>query len=373
LCYDDTMILQADFEQIVAEKDARITELEALVKYYVEQFGLLQQRHFGASSEKNLIADQIGIFDDAETVTSDRDESESVIEEISYQRKKPARRMKDDFSSLEVEVVEHLLPDESCDCPQCGGTLHVMGHDTRHEVDIIPAKAKLVEHKRAVYACRNCEKHGERVPIVKAMMPEPVIKGSVASPSAVAHIMTQKYVMYAPLYRQEADWKRQGLHLSRQTMSNWVIRCAEDWLRPLYDRMRDTLVKSHVLHADESGLQVLREPGKPASSNSYMWLYRTSGDTEKHIILFDYQPSRAGIHPKKFLSGFKGLLHVDAYGGYNGLPQDIIRVGCWVHCRRYFTDALKLLPEKDRNGSLEDDAIKKIAFMFHLEDKWEDP
>lgn len=107
-----------------------------------------------------------------------------------------------------------------------------MGHDARRELVIIPAQVKVVEHRRAVYSCRNCEKHGEHVPFVKAAMPEPLISGSLASPSAVAHIMTQKYVMHAPFIagRSKIGKGRGCISLSRQTVNNWIIRSSDDWL-----------------------------------------------------------------------------------------------------------------------------------------------
>jgi hypothetical protein len=182
---------------------------------------------------------------------------------------------------------------------------------------------------------------------VKAEMPEPVIKGSFASAEAVAHIMTQKFVMSVPLYRQEQEWNRNGVMLSRQTMSNWVIRCAEDWLR-------EELLKRDVLHGDETVVQVLHEPGKKAQSKSYMWMYRTSGEPlnsvqhDKPIVLYEYQPDRKWEHPEAFLKGFSGYLHADGYDGYHNLPEPIIVVGCWAHMRRRFDEAMKVLPEKDR-------------------------
>jgi hypothetical protein len=200
-------------------------------------------------------------------------------------------------------------------------------------------------------------------------MPEPIIKGSLASPSAAAHIITQKYVMYAPLYRQEKDWERQGVALSRQTMANWVIRYAGDWLAPLYEKMRMKLLHSEVIHGDETRVQVLREPGRPATTNSFMWLYRTSGDTERHIVLFEYQPTRSAEHPKRFLENFKGLMHTDGYAGYHTLA-DVTVIGCWTHLRRKFADALKVIPESEQQGSAAYEALKRIGYLFHLEDKW---
>ena len=359
-----------NLQQTIAEKDARIAELEALVKYYEELFRLSQSRQFGASSEKGGIPEQLGLFDEAEN-TADPNVPEPEYEQITYTRRKRVGKRKDDLSVLPVEVVIHEVPEEERNCPECNDTMHVMGHEIRRELKIVPAQAKIVERQREVCSCRNCEKNNDHVPIVKAPMPEPVIKGSLASPSAVAHIMTQKYVMYAPLYRQEKDWERQGVYLSRQTMANWVIRCSADWLKPLYDNMHSKLLAHEVLHADETVVQVLNEPGKEPTTDSYMWLYRTSGDTVRHIILFEYQPSREGIHPNRFLTGFSGYLHADGYAGYNSLLPGIIRVGCWVHMRRKFTDALKLIPEEQKPASIAQEAIKRIGYLFHLEDQWE--
>lgn len=221
------------------------------------------------------------------------------------------------------------------------------------------------------HSCRNCESHSDHAVIVKAPMPEPVIKKSIASPSAVAHIMTQKYVMAVPLYRQEQSWQREGVNLSRQTMANWVIRAADDWLRPVYALMRTLLLQHEVLHADETTCQVLHEPGKRANTNSYMWLYRTSGDTERPIVLYEYQATRSSSHPKRFLNRWEGYLHADGYSGYHNLPPGITVIGCWVHLSRKFKDALKAVPEEARPDSHTDEAVKRIGYLFHLEKQWE--
>lgn len=158
-------------------------------------------------------------------------------------------------------------------------------------------------------------------------------------------------MMGVPLYRQEQEWKRQGILLSRQTMSNWLLRASEEWLQPVYDALRQRLLEHEVLHADETVLQVLREPGKTAQSKSYMWLYRTGSDTATPIVLMDYQQSRKAEHPKEFLGGWSGYLHADGYAGYHKLPARITVVGCWAHARRKFDEALKALPKQDQSGS----------------------
>ncbi|MCL2549206.1 MAG: IS66 family transposase [Symbiobacteriaceae bacterium] len=355
------------YEQILASKDARIAELEALVKIYEEQLRISKSKQYSPSSETG---EQLGLFDEVE-VTANSELPEPELEQIAYTRRKKVGKREQDLSGLPVEVVEHHLPEEEQVCPECGGALHVMGHDCyRRELKIVPAQVLVTEHRRSIYACRDCEKSGLSVPIIKAPAPKPVISGSLASPSAVAHIMVQKYAMHVPLYRQEQDWKRQGVNLSRQTMANWVIHCAEDWLQPVYDRMKKLLPEYQTIHADESTVQVLREPGRAATSKSYMWLYRTSGDTNRHIVLYEYQPSRAQVHPQRFLGGFSGYLHADGYAGYNNLPDCITRVGCWTHCRRPFVDALKVIPQAERAGSVPQQAIIKIGELFKLEDRW---
>jgi len=357
-----------NYESILASKDARIAELEALVRFYEEQFRIAKSKQFGSSSEKAVSSEQLGLFDEVE-ITANPNLPEPELEQITYTRRKKGKR-EADLAALPLEIVEHSLPDEEQVCAECGEPLHAMGHDTRKELVIIPAQVKAVEHRRYTYACRHCERNGDRVPIVKAPVPQPLISGSLASASAVAHIMTQKYVMHVPLYRQEQDWHRLGYNLNRQTMANWIIRCAEDWLNPIYDRMRQLLLLQEVLHCDETTTQVLREPGKAATSTSYMWLYRSSGDTKRHMVLYEYQPSRSHAHPQRFLKNFKGYLHADGYSGYNNLPNGIIRIGCWTHMRRKWMDALKGIPTNQQGVSVAEEALKRIGYLFHLEEIW---
>jgi transposase len=355
------------WQEIIAEKEIRIAELEALVKYYEEQFRLAQYRRFGASSEKTQYLNQISYFNEAEEVADpEAEEPELDIEEINYTRRKRKGKRDEDLSALPVEVIEHTLPEEEQICPGCDNAMHVIGHDVRRELKIIPAQAAVVEHRRAVYSCRECEKMSEVVPFVKAEMPAPVISGSLASPSAVAYIMTEKFVMFSPLYRQEQNFKRYGIPLSRQTMANWVIRCSEDWLSHIYERLRLELLKASVIHGDETTLQVLREPDRAAQTKSYMWLYRTSGDAARHVVIYEYQQTREACHPQEFLNGFGGYVHCDGYQAYHKL-EGVIAIGCWAHMRRYFENALKVMPVAERKGSK---AAKGEAFcnkLFKLE------
>ena len=157
--------------------------------------------------------------------------------------------------------------------------------------------------------------------------------------------------MYSPLYRLEQEFNRQGLKLSRQTMSNWLLNVSEMWLQPIYNVLHEKLRKEQVLHADETTLQVLKEAGRPSTSKSYMWLYRTSGCTEQAIVLYEYQSTRKAEHAENFLKGFSGWLHADGYQGYHRLPENIRVVGCWAHARRKFNEALQTLPKEQQKDS----------------------
>jgi transposase len=198
-------------------------------------------------------------------------------------------------------------------------------------------------------------------------MPEPVIKGGFASPDTIAHIAVQKFMMASPLYRQEQEWKQNGIILSRQTMSNWLIKASTDWLEPIYEAMKHRLCKHEVLHGDETVLQVLKEPGKMAQSKSYMWLFRTSGEAKHQIVLYEYQPDRKHIHPEKFLKNFSGYLHADGYDGYHKLPSNIIVVGCWAHLRRKLFDTLKILPKDKQSGSQAAKGVDYCDKLFQFE------
>lgn len=150
-------------------------------------------------------------------------------------------------------------------------------------------------------------------------------------------------------------------------MSNWILRATEDYLTPVYEQLHRELLARDVLHADETTLQVLHEPGKKPQSESYMWLYRTSGDTDKPIVLYEYQPGRGAKHPEAFLNGFKGFLHTDGYAGYHNLPKEITVVGCWAHARRKFDEAVKSQPKGKVKGGSASQGLAYCNLLFEIE------
>lgn len=210
------------------------------------------------------------MFNEAES-EADPAVPEPTVETITYKRKKQRGQREAMVEHLPVETIMYRLAEEEQICSCCGGALHEMSTEMRQELKITPAEVKVVKHVRYVYACRRCEREEIRTPVVTAPMPNPVYPGSLASPSILAYTMGQKYVEGLPLYRQEQQFMRLGIALSRQTLANWMIHGAQRWLSLLYHRLHEHLLAQDILHADETTLQVLREPGRPADTTSYLW------------------------------------------------------------------------------------------------------
>ncbi|MBD0380993.1 IS66 family transposase [Paenibacillus sp. WST5] len=354
----------AKLEQQNHQQERELAELSAKLKWYEEQFRLTQHKRFGASSEKtNPDQLELNLFNEAEVLATPKGH-EPEMEKITYERRKLTGKREADLSDLPVETVTYQLEEGEQVCACCGGPLHEMSTETRSEIAVVPPQVKVVRHVRKVYACRHCERHELQTPIVTAPMPKPVYPGRLASPSAMAYVMCQKYVDGLPLYRQEQQFARLGYTLSRQTMANWMVQGAEQRMLPVVEEMKRHLRKQDVLHADETTLQVLREPGKSAESTSYLWLYRTGRDTTP-VVIYDYQRTRGGEHPRDFLGGFRGYLHVDGYAGYHKV-NGVTLVGCWAHARRKYAEALKAAPEA--KGNPETVGAQGLAYCNQLYD-----
>jgi transposase len=265
----------------IDEQATLIAKLEALVKFYEGQLLLFKRRQFGTSSER-VLADQLNLLGEAKTLPPQPETEETVIK-----RKKRIGKREEDLASLPVARAEHELPEEGRNCPECGTSMRDIGAGIRREIEIIPAQAIVKEHAVHSYACPNteCEEKAGKVTIVTAESPKPLIGGSLASPSLVAHIAVQKYSMGLPLYRIEKGFQYDGINISRQNMSNWVIKCFQLYFISIYALLKSFLLNETYLHADETTVQVLHEPGRPAQAKSYEWVYRTSGGAKNKIVI----------------------------------------------------------------------------------------
>ena len=367
-------ISRAEYEEFQAQRK-KISELESRVDLLMEALRLARHKQFGASSEKSedSLMEQLSfLFNEAEVFSvAEKEAEEKVTVVAAHKRHKKHEYTLDSIpEGIPVEQVEHRLEGEDLICPQCGDIMTEIGKEAVRTMKIIPAQTVVKEDVYYTYACKKCSENADEgceTPVVKAPREKNIILGSFATPEAIAHIMTQKFVMGSPLYRQEQEINRKGIHLSRQTMSNWILKATEDYLAPVYEQLHKELLKRDVLHADETTLQVLHEPGKAPQSESYMWLYRTSGDTDKPIVMYEYQPGRGAKHPKEFLAGYKGYLHTDGYAGYHDLGKDITVVGCWAHARRKFDEAVKSLPKGKAKGSSASQGLTYCNLLFEIE------
>lgn len=339
-----------------------------------EEVAYLKKKLFGTKSEKSKtlgVNEQLSLFNEAELEANPEEQGIDIeIKGYIRKNKKYPGQLHDKLAKLPHEKVVLTLPKELLKCDACGKELKEVGAEfLRNEVQFIPAKLVVKEIYAMTYECRNCRKTGNTM-MYTASVPQPVIPHSYASAESVAHVIKEKYVNCVPLYRQEAEWKRLGLELSRATMANWVIKASELWLMPILNEMKKDLISRHYAHCDETTVQVLKEEGKKATSKSYMWVYSSIKESDKAIRIFDYKPSREKKNVEEFFNGFSGYVISDAYTAYKGL-KNITHVYCWAHARRNFCDAI---PKDIENPSetIAGQALLKIKKLFIIENEIKD-
>ena len=293
----ETLEKQETRIQLLEEKTKELEFLNAMLS---DRLTLAQRKRFGASSEK--YADgytQLNLFNEAEQ-EADPNAPEPDLEEVhpsSYKRKKRSGKKEEDLSSFETtEVIEYKLTGRDRYCPDCNTKYKVVTKETVKRLKFIPARFEVVEEVTFVYSCPKCGtmKRPEKEPSL--------LKGSVATPSLVAGIMNAKYVNGMPLARQEREFARYDLNLSTKTMANWIIQCADRYLQPLYNLMKEELLQSKYLHGDETRIQVIDEPDQKGSTQNWMWVYLTDEYSDSpRMVLFQYERTRAGYHPAELL------------------------------------------------------------------------
>ncbi|NMZ11755.1 IS66 family transposase [Pseudomonas proteolytica] len=344
---DDPELLK----QLLAKMQSRVGFLE-------EENALLRQRLFGRKSEQTAdpTTPQLALFNEAESVVEPIDEA--AEEEVVAPTQRRGKRKPLPAVLPRVEVI-HELPEHELTCA-CGCRKHAIGEEVSEQLEIVPMQIHVIKHVRKVYGCRDCES----APLT-ADKPAQLIEKSMASPSVLAMLLTTKYVDGLPLHRFEKVLGRHGIDIPRQTLARWVIQCGEH-LQPLLNLMRDRLLESRITHCDETRVQVLKEPDREPSSQSWMWV-QTGGPPNKPVILFDYSTSGAQEVPTRLLDGYRGYVMTDDYAGCNALGAQVgvERLGCWAHARRKFIDAQKVQP-KGKTGRA-DIALNLINKLYGIE------
>ena len=351
------------------EYQDHIKELEHQIRLLKEQVDFLNRKLYGTKSEKTStleIAGQMSLFNEIESCSDPNAQEPDLVEVESHLRKRKYAGQREKLvENIPHSKVLHIIDESEQLCEKCGSSMVKVGEEfVRTEVQFIPAKLKVIDHYRETYECRACRKKGTPY-MEKAPVPYPPVMHSLASASTIAWLIHQKFELGIPLYRQEKDWEALGLKLSRATMSNWLLVVYRDWLGHVVHRLKQELLKQNYLHIDETHVQVLGEPGRKNTSNSYMWVYCSIKDAENPIRYFEYQTGRGGKYPEAFLKGYEGYIHTDAYSGYNGIIG-VKRCLCYTHLRRTFVDALPKdvhTPEASKPA----EAILRLNKLFDLE------
>lgn len=336
------------------------------IEYLEERIRLLQNEIFGRKTEKrpesNSSQIQMNLFDEPEAVlpVPEVDEGITIPE---HTRKKAGRRpLPEDLPRIEVV---HELTEEERRC-ECGCLKDKISQETCEKLDIIPATVRVIRHIRYKYACKNCEGVESQGPaVVIAPPPAEMIPKGIATSGLLAHILTAKFEDALPFYRQEKIFARMGVDLSRATMCGWAVKVAEG-CAPILDLLARE-IRSGPISIDETPVQVLNEPGRVNTSNSYMWVYR-GGDPDHPVLIYQYHPTRSGSVPLEFLKGYQGYVQTDAYNGYDALERTgkIRLLGCWAHVRRKFMDVIKAKSDS-RKAGLAEEAVAYIGRLYAVE------
>lgn len=365
---------QEQLEAITKELHASNEKIQLLM----EQVILGKQNRFGRSSEKMEDTSQICFreidgtiifFNEAEAICDLNAAEPEDLELKSPKQPKRKGKKEADLSGLPVRRIDHYLSEEELEAEFGVRGWKQLPDAISRKYHFVPAKVEVEEHHIGVYASKTDEH------MVKADHPKALLHGSLVSPSLGAAIINGKYVNAVPLYRLEQEFQRYGLQITRQNMANWCIRLAEEYLSILYDYLHKELYFYHVIQADETPVLVNHD-GRGAGSKSWMWVYRSGHLYQKQqIVLYEYQQTRNASHPREFLKGYDGICVTDGYQVYHTLEKELEELtiaGCWVHCRRRFDEALKLVPkscQKESNAFL---LMKQIQAIYREEGKLND-
>lgn len=365
---------QEQLEAITKELHASNEKMQLLM----EQVILGKQNRFGRSSEKMEDTSQICFqevdgtivfFNEAEAVYDLNEKEPDELELKSPKQPKRKGKKESDLSGLTVRRIDHYLSEEELEIEFGVNGWKQLPDAISKKYHFVPARVEVEEHHIGVYASKTDEH------MVKADHPKALLHGSLVSPSLGAAIINGKYVNAVPLYRLEQEFQRYGLQITRQNMANWCIRLAEEYLSLLYDHLHEELYFYHVIQADETPVLVNHD-GRKAGSKSWMWVYR-SGHLyqDRQIVLYEYQQTRNASHPREFLKGYDGICVTDGYQVYHTLEKELEELtiaGCWVHCRRRFDEALKLIPKPSQKESNAFLLMKQIQAIYREEGKLND-
>lgn len=371
----DTVIQNQD--AIILEKEELLRRQEIMLENMTQALLYARKKLFGASTEvTSKMTGQMTLFETNQELAEEFAKVKQTHTVKSHTRvaRQPGIR-EEMLAGLPTEIEEYIINSQET-CTVCGSELKVIGKSLiRTEVEYVPAKLIVKQIVQQVAKCTKCgTKDSEHTKdhFQAAAIPTAILPHSIATPSLVAQVMYQKFAMGVPFNRQENDYYRMGLILSRRNMANWTIRCCEEWLNPIYDRIHAELMTCDILHMDETRIQCNKEEGKKAGSDSWMWVIQSGANESIKATFFHYSRTRSGDVPKNLLADFEGYLTTDAYAAYEKV-EGIKRNLCWAHLRRYFVESIPLDSQgKEIPGSKGAEGREYVNLLFKLEEKMAD-
>ena len=359
---------------IILTMQGQLDTLNENIERLIEQVRIANQQRFGRHTETmQSIEGQLSFFDEADALY-DENAAEPDPEELFPARpkkKKSKGQRNTDLKDFPEDIIPtHSVPLEKLDAFYGSGNWKRMPDETYKRLRHEPESWTVEIHTVEVYVGTDGDHQDE---FMRGDRPKDLLRGSIVTPSLEASILTAKYVNSAPLYRIEQEFMRNGVNITRQTMSNWTIRCAEKYFVPLWERMKQELLTLPVTQSDETPTQVIHDDRHPGST-SYMWVHR-SGEFYKDspIVLYEYQKGRSHEIPMEFYRDYKGILVTDGLKQYHLLERkqpDIINANCWAHARRDYADAIKAADKKDPDAvrrSIAYQALSRISQIYKLE------
>jgi transposase len=345
------VVNQAEIIELIEQNYISKKQYESLSTDYEilrHELAELKRMIFGSKSEKFVpaIDGQLGLFEDAH----DEDLQDLATEDIAFTRIKST---KDKKKPVRMELPAHLPRIEEVIEPEnLPRGAKKIGEQIAEMLEMIPAKVYVRRIVRPKYVV-------EGKGIVCADMPTVPIPKSNAGPSILAHLIVSKFVDHLPFYRQSKIFKRDGLDLAESTISGWFTKSC-DLLEPLYDKMKQELLTSGYIQADETPIKVLDPEKKKSTHRGYHWVYH---DPVKGLVVFDYNKGRSREGPNLFLENFSGILQTDGYSVYNNLKikHRIIHAGCMAHMRRKFFEA------KDSDPKRAEHVLELIKGLYMME------
>jgi transposase len=357
----------AERDQFCAEREAARQQrddwaaeqrrLEQEIKLLKERIRLLLLSKYGSKSEK-LSAAQLSLLELEPGVT--REEIAGEAAQPARQKKLPSRPVPHGRAPLPAHLprVEEIVrvPEAQRHCPTCQCPKCCLGYDVSEVLDLKPVELFVRVIKTEKLACPAHPENG----VASAPAAARIVPGGKLSDAFLIDVLLKKYQLHQPLYRQsEAWWRDAQVEVSRSTLCDGVMAIGQ-WLLPVNAAQRDELLQRDYLQADETPVGVQSPAVKGRNHQAWQWQYSAPGGP----VVFDFQMSRGRAGPLNFLQGYRGVLHTDAYGGYDAsVVEGIIHAACWAHVRRKFHDALKLDPA-DKDAA---DVLQRISRLYAIE------